>query len=197
MDARARILDAAASEFAERGVHGVRMEHVARRADLNKSLVYRHFGAKDRLFDETLRREITRRTAMVEALPADLAAMLRFWSAQQHADASFIRLIAQEGLAAADAEPDVEPAAAEERRAYYRRQVDDLRALQAAGRLPAGTDPEALFLGLLLLTVGPVILPQIARLVLGDRAEGRWDGFLEDLAAVLERAAAAPEGDGD
>ncbi len=46
MSTSERILNAAAMEFTERGVDGVRMEHVAKRTNVNKALVYRHFGNK-------------------------------------------------------------------------------------------------------------------------------------------------------
>lgn len=180
-----RILDAAAVEFAERGLHGVRMEHVARRAGLNKALVYRHFGDRDRLFDETLRRQIAQRTALLATLPESLAGMLRTWSRRQHADADFLRLIAQEGLV----HDGREPRAADDRRSYYRRQIALLERLRAAGRLPRGMDIEALFFALLLLTVGPVLLPQIQALILDGNDAERWEAFLAQLSGALESAA--------
>lgn len=182
-----RILDAAAVEFAERGLHGTRMEHVARRAGLNKALVYRHFGDRDRLFDETLRRQIEQRTALLSTLPETLAGMLRTWSRRQRADAGFLRLIAQEGLV----HDGGEPRAAAERRAYYRRQIGLLERMQEAGRLPRAMDLEALFFALLLLTVGPVLLPQIQALILGGEDAERWEAFLAQLSAALESAAAS------
>lgn len=183
MSAPERILSAAAEEFAVRGLHGVRMEHVAKRAKLNKALVYRHFRDKERLFDETLRQEIGKRAAMLDALPEDLRGMLLFWSRRQRADAAFVRLIAQEGLRYDGSEPRV----AEARRSYYARQVADLRELRRSGRLPADIDIEALFFALLLLTVGPILLPQIKALVFEDEDGARWDAFLARLADLLGR----------
>ena len=177
-----RIADAAALEFAERGVHGVRMEHVARRAGVNKALVYRHFGDKETLYAETLRRELAKRRTLLDSLPESLEEMLVFWSRQQRADADFIRLVVREGLQD-DGNPPVESDA---RAAYYERQVDMLRRMQEEGRLRDDLEPRALFFALLTLTVAPVVLPQILRLVMPEEErDGVWEEFVSGLGRVL------------
>ena len=97
-DSRAAILEAAATEFAERGFDGVRMEHVAVRAGYNKALVYRHFGDKKRLFRETLRHRFQRRETMLNSLPPSLPELLVWWSRQQRNEPDFMRLILREAL---------------------------------------------------------------------------------------------------
>lgn len=177
-----RILDAAASEFAEHGFSGVRMTHVARRAGVNKALVYRHFGDKEGLYQATLRREITRRRAFIGQLPSSLGDMLVAWTHRQREDAEFIRLLVREGLG----DDGTEPIDAAERAAYYRGQVDMLRELQSEGEIGPELDPECLFFALLLLTSGPVILPQLMGLSIpGDELEERWAVFLKALASTL------------
>jgi AcrR family transcriptional regulator len=47
---RAAILAAATAEFADKGLGGARVDEIARRAGVNKALLYHHFGAKDALF---------------------------------------------------------------------------------------------------------------------------------------------------
>ena len=64
------ILEAAVQEFSERGYAGVRMEHVAKRAGFNKSLVYRFFGNKDVLFKQALSSQFKRRNELLSELPA-------------------------------------------------------------------------------------------------------------------------------
>jgi TetR/AcrR family transcriptional regulator len=51
-----RILDAAALEFAERGFAGARVDRIARRARVNKAMLYYHFKSKERLYRTLLRR---------------------------------------------------------------------------------------------------------------------------------------------
>jgi TetR/AcrR family transcriptional regulator len=53
-DTRERLLNAARAEFASKGMHGARVDEIARRANINKQLIYYHFGAKDRLYLATL-----------------------------------------------------------------------------------------------------------------------------------------------
>jgi AcrR family transcriptional regulator len=47
----ARILDAAAAEFAERGIAGARIDRIVAAARTNKAQLYGYFGSKDGLFD--------------------------------------------------------------------------------------------------------------------------------------------------
>ena len=54
-DSRSRLLAAATAEFAARGYDGVSVERIARRAHLNKAMVYYHFGSKEGLYREMLR----------------------------------------------------------------------------------------------------------------------------------------------
>ena len=48
---RKRLLDAAAAEFAERGIAGARVDRIAAAAKANKAQIYHYFGSKDDLFD--------------------------------------------------------------------------------------------------------------------------------------------------
>jgi AcrR family transcriptional regulator len=51
-----RILAAAAHEFAARGFAGARVDRIARRARVNKAMLYYHFGSKQALYRVLLRR---------------------------------------------------------------------------------------------------------------------------------------------
>src|SRR5579862_6054847 len=51
-----RILDAAAAEFADRGFGGARVDRIARRARVNKAMLYYHFQNKQALYRALLRR---------------------------------------------------------------------------------------------------------------------------------------------
>lgn len=63
---RARILEAAVTEFAAYGVAGARIDRIADTASANKRSIYVYFGSKEGLFDATLHHVIT---AMTEAVP--------------------------------------------------------------------------------------------------------------------------------
>jgi AcrR family transcriptional regulator len=53
-DSRNRIVRAAAAEFAGRGFAGANMERIARKARLNKAMIYYHFTSKAALYREIL-----------------------------------------------------------------------------------------------------------------------------------------------
>src|SRR3954451_3226831 len=48
---RRRLLEAAADEFAQRGLAGARIDRIAATARANKALIYAYFGNKEDLFD--------------------------------------------------------------------------------------------------------------------------------------------------
>ena len=54
-----RILAAAALEFADRGFAGARVDRIARRARVNKAMLYYHFRSKQALYRTILRRMFT------------------------------------------------------------------------------------------------------------------------------------------
>lgn len=51
----AHILAVAALEFSERGYAGARVDHIAKRAKVNKAMLYYHFGSKQGLYRTLLR----------------------------------------------------------------------------------------------------------------------------------------------
>ena len=50
-DTKRRLLQAAADEFAQRGIAGARVDRIAAAANANKALIYSYFGNKEDLFD--------------------------------------------------------------------------------------------------------------------------------------------------
>lgn len=55
---RDKILEAAEYEFAEKGFDGARVAEIARRARVNKALLYYYFGSKETLLEALIRRNI-------------------------------------------------------------------------------------------------------------------------------------------
>ncbi|MFD8720816.1 TetR family transcriptional regulator [Streptomyces sp. NPDC059629] len=66
---KARLLDAAITEFAAYGIAGARVDRIAETAGANKRLIYVYFGNKEQLFDEVLQRAMT---AGADAVPFDV-----------------------------------------------------------------------------------------------------------------------------
>jgi AcrR family transcriptional regulator len=62
------ILAAAALEFAERGFGGARVDRIARRARVNKAMLYYHFKSKERLYRALLRQMFSLAAARLQAI---------------------------------------------------------------------------------------------------------------------------------
>jgi AcrR family transcriptional regulator len=63
-----RILDAAAEEFAERGIAGARVDRIVAAAQTNKAQLYGYFGSKEGLFDAVVADRVD---SFTEAVPFD------------------------------------------------------------------------------------------------------------------------------
>lgn len=181
------ILEAAVAEFAERGRDGVRMEQVAARAGLNKSLVYRHFENRDKLFEAAFESVFSKRFELLEDLPTDLADLFELWTSRIASDPQFIRMLLRESL---ETEHD-RPSHGDLRRRYYAHQTEAVRKLQERGQLPREVDAKSLFLMLTAVLAFPYLLPQVAALVTGaspgsEEFKQRWSKLFRVLIRRLE-----------
>ena len=93
-----RILSAALKEFAAKGFAGARVDVIARRASINKRMLYHYFGNKRHLFREVLRRKMAERQAWAENLSGDPAETLSFWFEAACKDPDWTRLFEWEAL---------------------------------------------------------------------------------------------------
>lgn len=158
------ILEAAVAEFAEHGRDGMRMERVAERAGLNKSLVYRHFENREKLFVSALEYVFAERFRLLDDLPTSLSGLFEYWTTRFSQNPLFLRMILREAL-----EMDsTSPVHATLRQRYYQQQMESIRRFQQQGELPEEADPESLFFMLTAVVVFPYLLPQIAQLVSGE-----------------------------
>src|SRR6266478_2950428 len=73
---RERILAAALKEFSAQGFAGARVDRIARRARINKRMLYHYFGNKEHLFREILTRKVRERSAWAVTAPDDAAHVL-------------------------------------------------------------------------------------------------------------------------
>lgn len=187
---RERILSAALKEFAANGFAGARVDKIARRAAINKRMLYHYFGDKEHLFREVLRRKMAERQAWAESLSGDPAESLAFWFNAACKDADWIRLLEWEALR--DANRRIIDEA--NRRAATARALERIRQRQARGQIAADLDPRHVMLAMRSLTMFPVAFPQLTRLIMGrsvfdpqfqkERAE-----FLKKFAAAFQPAA--------
>jgi len=180
-----RILAAALAEFSAEGFAGARVARIARRARVNKRMLYHYFGNKEDLFRGIFDRKLVERAGWLTEAPADLGASLAYWFRMACEDSDWIRLIQWEALAHGD-EPVIRE---EERRTSFRQALDDLRARQRRGLLPADLDAGHLLLAIMGLVAYPLAFPQLTRMVTGRSATD--PGFRAERAEFLRRFAAA------
>ncbi|MFF2083406.1 TetR family transcriptional regulator [Nocardia sp. NPDC058176] len=102
---KARILQAAADEFATYGIAGARVDRIAKTAAANKNLIYVYFCSKEQLFDAVLDAHVTHGLDSVPFTPDDLPeyAGRIFDYCQQHPEV--IRLATWHRLERADQDP--------------------------------------------------------------------------------------------
>ena len=187
---RKRIVEAAAEEFARVGFEGARIERIAERAACNRSLVYFYFGDRAGLFQAVLNEAAEHREAQMGAQPATLADGLVYWFGQNWEEPRRIRLIMQEALAPSAALPT-----ADRRGQYLARQLEVVKAFQAAGLLRADLRPQHLLTLFLAITSFPACFPRVAAasLAAADEAEVRreWSACLRAVAELLGPEAGA------
>jgi AcrR family transcriptional regulator len=188
---RARILSAARREFARGGYAGARIETIARKAGVNKSLIFYYFQNKD-----GLSRAVTAQRLATYALPRADGGLARedlfqwplwlFGRGEETLDA--VRFALGEGIGADSSRGHL--VEEDSRRASFQQQVVRVSEEQRGGELPAGLDPGQLTLFLYMLGVYPYVLPQGAYLITGappDDADfrSRFETFIRDLARAL------------
>jgi TetR/AcrR family transcriptional regulator len=181
---RERILAAALREFSAKGLAGARVDRIARRARINKRMLYHYFGNKDDLFREILRRKLQERAAWAAGAPDDPGETLTHWFTLAGEDVDWVRLIEWEALAVGDGAVLSEAA----RRRAFESGVAKLRDVQAKAFLPRELDPRHLLLSMLALTTFPLAFPQVTRLITG--LSPRDPVFRKQRIAFLRRFAA-------
>src|SRR4051812_34547254 len=163
---RERILSAALAEFAANGFAGARVDNIARRASINKRMLYHYFGDKENLFKAVLRHKIAERRAWSANLSNDPAERLPFWFTTLCNDADWVRLLEWEALQN-DSDKVIDEA---ERRAGAADWLKRLRERQKNEELSDEFDPRHIALAMQSLTMFPIAFPQLTRLLMGKSA---------------------------
>jgi TetR/AcrR family transcriptional regulator len=76
-DSRRAIFEAASAEFADRGFSATGVDRIARRAGVNKAMIYYHFGSKQGLYRDIVRELVLAIRARTRAVAAGRAAPAR------------------------------------------------------------------------------------------------------------------------
>jgi AcrR family transcriptional regulator len=196
---RESILVAALKEFSRDGLAGARVDVVARKAGVNKRMLYHYFTDKHGLFREVLRLRMSERHRWLAAAPEDPAEMAPYWYDRMWRDVDWIRLLEWEALEVA--EDDI--IAKEQRQEVLQGALKKIREGQKNGFIAKEYDAAQILLSIMALTSFPMAFPQLTKLVTGFSVSStgfhqRRLKFLRDFAAAFRppgrasRAAAAP-----
>jgi TetR/AcrR family transcriptional regulator len=195
-----RILAAAALEFSARGYAGARVDRIARRARVNKAMLYYHFGSKQEIYRTLLRQtfgaaaERLRAVADSAAPPARkveqlVAAMAGFIAEHEHFPAILLREVAEGGthldketLAAMAALP-----------AIVGQVVMEGAGLGAIRRVHPVMAYFTMFAPIVLYLGGAPIRKALAAHELVNLAELTTDAFVEQLQVSVRLALVTPQ----
>jgi TetR/AcrR family transcriptional regulator len=159
-----RILQAAFKEFAGQGFAGARVDRIARRAGINKRMLYHYFGDKESLFREVLRRKMTERKAWGDITPDDPAESLPYWFELACRDMDWIRMLEWEALQFVENRLIDE----DRRRDAIGGAVGRIRMRQKLGHLSEEFSAKHILLAMISLTWFPLAFPQLTRLITGQ-----------------------------
>ncbi|HEX8966932.1 MAG TPA: TetR/AcrR family transcriptional regulator [Chloroflexota bacterium] len=195
---RAAILNAARKEFARGGYAGARIDAIARRAGVRKTLIFYYFGNKEGLSQAVMAERLATYALPrdeLSASPEDLFQwpLWLFGRGDETRDA--VHFLLSEGIGAELARTRLTQE--EQRRDSFQQQVARVRDEQRSGGLPVELDAAQLTFFLYILGVYPYILPQGAYLITGAAPDepvfrSRFEAFLGDLGRVL-RAGRTPD----
>ena len=185
---RLRILEAARREFGLKGFAGARVESIARRAGINKGLIFYYFESKEGLFRALAEERFSHQPTLDGGEPEDALQWSLGLFALGEETLDWVRFFMWEGL---EVDGTVPPLLMEEaRKQGWDRRVEWVREQQRAGKLPAGLDAGQLTLFLYMLGVYPYLVPQLAQLITGavpgEPAFAReFEAFVRGLAVRL------------
>jgi AcrR family transcriptional regulator len=158
--ARARLLDAAAAEFTERGYAGTSLQAIAKRAGLTRGAVYWNFDSKEDLFlallDERVDQPARELMRLTETAPADqpTAALVSQGLARLIAEQAPLILLLFEHWAAAVRDPALREAFNERQHALQALLARALEARHETTGLPPAYPTERSAIAILALATG-------------------------------------------
>jgi len=165
---RARIIDAASGLIYERGVAGTTLEDVRAAADVSGSQLYHYFADKEDLVQAVIRRQADVIVGNQERADLATAEGLRAWrdmviGAARSGDARGGCPLGSLGSQLAETDPEARALVAAGFGRWSAAIAAWLRAVRAAGSLPAGIDPDDLAVTLLAALQGGLLLAQVQR----------------------------------
>jgi TetR/AcrR family transcriptional regulator len=162
---RVKILEAARREFGLRGFAGARVEAIARRAGVNKGLIFYYFESKEGLFRALAEERFSHQPTSGAHEPEDALQwpLSLFELGEETLD--WVRFFMWEGLEVDNAMPPL--LMEDKRRQGWERRLEWVAEQQRLGKLPADLNSGQLTLFLYMLGIYPYLMPQLAYIVTG------------------------------
>ncbi|MFH9550994.1 TetR family transcriptional regulator [Streptomyces sp. NPDC017435] len=158
---RARIFEAAVTEFARHGIAGARIDRIAAEAKANKQLIYAYFGNKAELFSQVLGRRMVELAAAVPVDPDDIEGWLDRVMEYHAAHPELLRLLHWEGIEYGRTELPDEA----ERQEHYARKVAAVQDGQDRGVISDAIPAGDLFFLLIAMANWSASVPQLSRIL--------------------------------
>lgn len=181
---RKKILEAAKEDFFEKGYNGARIESIAKKAGVNKQLIYHYFKGKEELINETIADFVSTVPPVNLILPANPAeiASFRYKVNQEHL-MDFLKFTAWEAIEKIPPNTNGE----DTRKRVLKSYVDDMRSKQEMGLVPENLDPAFITLMMSSLTIYPLLYGNVTRLITGLEPEDpefqeKWTLFLDEIS---------------
>ncbi|OLZ46723.1 TetR/AcrR family transcriptional regulator [Amycolatopsis keratiniphila] len=179
---KAQLLEAAKAEFGAKGYAAARVSEIAAKAGVNKQLISYYFGGKEGLYN-ALTATMYDDYVTVADHGKPFAEVVRFFAQSGVRDHDLAKLFLWENLT--DGAPDA--IGVEGQREFLQRQVEYVRARQAAGDFPADLDPAFLLVIFMAASSAALALPRIVRAVTGqDPGSAEFaEAYGEQLARLV------------
>ncbi|MDO7906205.1 TetR/AcrR family transcriptional regulator [Paenibacillus sp. JX-17] len=181
---RKSILQSAKEEFFEKGYRGTRVESIAKRAGVQKQLIYHYFHNKEDLINQTIEEFVSSVSTGNLTLPDDPAeiASFRMRVNMDHLK-EFLKFTAWEAI---EELPQGSPGE-ETRRRVLQAYNEDMKSKQQLGMIPEGLDPALITLMMSSLTVYPLLYGNVTQMITGSTLEDpefqeRWLQFLRQIS---------------
>jgi AcrR family transcriptional regulator len=159
---RERILRKATEEFAKYGYSGGRMERIAKRARVDKKMLFYYFKSKEELLDAVMAASLSDSKLLVEA-PDEPVASVHFWSNLYAKNRTVVRLLLWEGLEGGKLRGKAE----NERQRLSRSFVEKIRKHAGPGGWPDDVDPGVFLIGWLAMILSPQLFPRLTKMLTG------------------------------
>lgn len=183
-ETRSRLLEAAATVFAERGYERATIAGIAEEAGLSSGAIYAHYRSKAELLVETIRAHGEAEVADLLSGddPADFGAMVVALGGRLEASGPATRLLLVEALVAARRDPELAAVLAERLQVHQRSMAATLRSGQEHGLVVEEVSPEVIARFLLMVGLGARLFRTLG---LDPLDEGEWSAFTSRMVEAF------------